>query len=198
MANYYANARTNYFRVTDEKKYQELFGELTAEDDIKDFSGEIDGVMCHGFGAYSSIEYKHLETYSEFMTRCPDMKKAVTLEVYVDGEETDLPDEELNGFFVGSVSGTAENPVIELVKNRDDAEGEWESIEGFIKKLQPLLPEDEAFIYQESGYEKLRYITGYALVATRDKVECVDITSGAVELARKMLNNPDFKTQLEY
>lgn len=198
MANYYANARTNYFRVTDEEKYQELFSELTGEDNIEDFSKEEDGVLWHGFGAYSPIEYMHLETYAELMDRCPDIKNAVAIEVYVDGEESELPDAVLNGLFVDCVSGTTENPVIELVSKKEDVEGEWESIEGFIQKLQPLLPENEAFVYQEAGHEKLRYITGYALVATRDKIEYVDISAGALALARKMLDNPEFKTRLEY
>ena len=38
MANYTAASRTNYFRVTDEDKYSELFSNLTSEDIINDFT----------------------------------------------------------------------------------------------------------------------------------------------------------------
>ena len=57
MANYMATARTNYFRVTDEEKWQELFNGLCCEDEIHDFTEDREGVKYHGFGAYASIEY---------------------------------------------------------------------------------------------------------------------------------------------
>jgi hypothetical protein len=57
MANYMAAARTNYFRVINEKRYQELFNKLIAEDSIEDFTYETDGVLYHGFGSYASIDY---------------------------------------------------------------------------------------------------------------------------------------------
>lgn len=56
MANYECASRTNYFRVTDEEKYQELFGKFT-DNIVQDFSKEIDGIIYHGFGAYDSVEY---------------------------------------------------------------------------------------------------------------------------------------------
>lgn len=36
----------------------------------------------------------------------------------------------------------------------------------FLEELQQILPDDEAFIYQEAGHEKLRYVTGWAVVVT--------------------------------
>ena len=61
MADYMATARTNYFRVTDEEKWQKLFNGLCCEGEIYDFTEERDGVRYHGFGAYSSIEYMSKE-----------------------------------------------------------------------------------------------------------------------------------------
>ena len=58
MANYEAVSRTNYFRVTDEEKYQKLFSNLVANDDIYDFTETKDGATYHGFGSYSSISYR--------------------------------------------------------------------------------------------------------------------------------------------
>ena len=62
MANYMATARTNYFRVTDEDRYQDLFSGLVAEDDIHDFTetGE-DGVIRHGFGTYGWMSFEEDE-----------------------------------------------------------------------------------------------------------------------------------------
>ena len=62
MANYTATSRTNYFRVTDEAAYQNLFGELLSESGIEDFSEEVDGILWHGFGSYGSIEYEDPES----------------------------------------------------------------------------------------------------------------------------------------
>lgn len=45
MANYVGTARTDYFRVTDEKRYGELFDRLCAEAGIEDFTEERDGIL---------------------------------------------------------------------------------------------------------------------------------------------------------
>ena len=59
MANYYANSRTNYFRVTNEDKYNELFSNLVGDEDtVQDFTKTVDGVTLHGFGCYGSVNYK--------------------------------------------------------------------------------------------------------------------------------------------
>lgn len=66
----------------------------------------------------------------------------------------------------------------------------------FVSELQKILPEGEVFIYLESGHEKLRYIYGMALIATKDDVKHVEITNQAELIARELLNNPDFVTGL--
>ena len=60
MADYYATVRTNYFRVTDEKAYQELFDKLFAfEEEVIDLSRtDEDGIVEHAFGGYSTIAFK--------------------------------------------------------------------------------------------------------------------------------------------
>ena len=58
MANYIATARTNYFRVTDEERYAELFAGLLSEDQIYDFTKtDSDGVTRHCFGSYDAIDW---------------------------------------------------------------------------------------------------------------------------------------------
>lgn len=58
MANYICAYRTNYFRVTDENKYAELFQRLSGED-LVDFSKTTDDgkTILHGFGGYGGLSY---------------------------------------------------------------------------------------------------------------------------------------------
>ena len=143
MANYCSTSRTNYFRVTDEKKYAELFANLVGDEDgVEDFTETKDGITFHGFGSYGSIDY--------------------------------------------------------CVPPSDDDDYPEYDFDKFLSELQTILPDDEAFIYTESGYEKLRYITGFSIVVTKDKIESIDIVSGAIDLARKMLKNDKFQTQMQY
>ena len=152
MANYYCACRTNYFRVTDEERYKQLYSNLyCSEDIIYDFTKkDEDGTVWHGFGAYSSIDYKL------YRTHCDDSGE------YEDNFDFDL------------------------------------DFDAFLKEIQQILPDDEAFIYMETGHEKLRYVTGHAVVATKNAVECIDITASALLLASKMLGDPEFQTVVEY
>lgn len=136
MANYMGTCRTNYFRVTDEEKYQELFSNLVSVDDIHDFTRVKDRVLYHGFGSYDSITY-----YDEESDEC--------------------------------------------------------DFDFFLDELQKILPDDEAFIFMESGYEKLRYVTGYVVVCTSKEIKSMNTSSWAIVEARKMLGN-DFDTDLEF
>lgn len=137
MANYMATTRTNYFRVTNEKKYEELFETLVSEDEIHDFTKiDEDGVIWHGFGSYSEIV-------------CFD-------------------------------------------------ENEDYNIDMFFERLQEILPDNEAFILMESGYEKLRYITGFATVVTNSDIRCVDLHRAALDIAREMIGDPEWDTKMDY
>jgi hypothetical protein len=142
MANYMGTSRTNYFRVTDEDKYQELFKNLrSTEDDIHDFTTDNNGVIYHGFGSYSSIDY------------------VVSVDDEYDDEEYDF--------------------------------------DAFLHELQKILPDDEAFMYFESGYEKLRYVGGYVLVCTNKEIRSTSLDHWAIEQAKQLLGD-DFTTQTSY
>lgn len=134
MANYECCERTNYFRVTDEKRYNELFSNLVGMD-LEDFTEEKDDVIYHGFGAYDSIDFG-----------CND-------------EDYDF--------------GV------------------------FLTELQKILPENEAFIYFESGHEKMRYITGFALVCTHTSISYMNIVDWAKQEAKRLIS-PEYETQTEY
>ena len=63
MANTNTITRTNYFRVTDEEKYQKLFEQLSSEDTIHDFTETVNGTVLHGFGSYTFIFYYPSDEY---------------------------------------------------------------------------------------------------------------------------------------
>lgn len=145
MANYYSNTRTNYFRVTDETKYAELFSHLVGDDDyIEDFTKTEDGITLHGFG-------------------CQGVIQAIPMD---------------------------EDP--EVAEEWDD------DFDGFLKELQKILPDNEAFILTVVGHEKLCYLVGYSIIVTGNNIKSIDINEGAIELARTMLNDGTFTTQMDY
>lgn len=82
----------------------------------------------------------------------------------------------------------AENPENEEDRTFDDDF----SIEGFISKLIPLLPDGEVFVLMAAGNEKLNYVYGEMYVATKDEYEYVNLSSSAETTARKLLQNDDF------
>ena len=135
MANYMSTVRTNYFRVTNENRYQELFNNLCSEDNIHDFSKTKDGVLYHGFGSYGSIDYINADEDYNFAE--------------------------------------------------------------FLDELQKILPEDEAFMFFESGYEKLRYVTGIAIVVTKNEIVSEEISTWAIKKAKELLGN-SFTTEIDY
>ena len=138
MANYYSSYRTNYFRVTDENRWNDLFSKLSG-DDLSDFSEVKDGIQVHGFGGYDYVAYD------------------------IDGSE--------------------------------DYEG---SIDEFLTDLREILPEGEAVIYTETGHEKLRYVSAFSIVATKNSVESINLQDAAIEKAREMLRNDKFTTIMDY
>lgn len=94
MANYNIVSRTNYFRVTDEARYQELISCLYTDSGDKvdhvSYTGE-DGVTRHMFGAYGVISYAEMEeerednSITEFTEKLqeilPDNEAFVLLEI---------------------------------------------------------------------------------------------------------------------
>jgi len=56
--------------------------------------------------------------------------------------------------------------------------------------LQEHLDYGEVIILQESGYEKLRYITGFAWIITKDEVRFIDVLDEAIKAAQGMVEDP--------
>ena len=79
-----------------------------------------------------------------------------------------------------------------------DPDTEENDFEIFLQELQKILPEGEAFIYLESGHEKLRYVVGDIIVVTANDNVRLSISEQAKLLAKSLLNNEDFDTVMEY
>ena len=60
-----------------------------------------------------------------------------------------------------------------------------------------ILPDDEAFILESSGYEKLRYVTGWVVVVTRKEIASMSCDAWAKKKAKELLGK-DFETKTEY
>ena len=123
------------------------------------------------------------------------MKKVATCEDTIQiWEERDKSDRTLFGFgCYGSILG------IPVLDGEDDDYGcDDYDFEEFVHGLSDLVAEDDAIIILESGAEKLRYVTGTALVITSTGSEFMEIDVLAAEKAASMLKNPQWKTQVSY
>lgn len=72
------------------------------------------------------------------------------------------------------------------------------AFDNLLKELQKILPVGEAIIITEVGNEKMRYLSGFCTIITKDKISWLDLRDLALKKARRMLRNPSFTTQMEY
>lgn len=79
----------------------------------------------------------------------------------------------------------------------DDCDDDFEA-DAVYEALQSIVAPDDAIIITEIGYEKLRYLVGYAVVITSKAIETVELRTDAVNAARRLLNNPKFNPTMEY
>jgi len=114
---------------------------------------------------------------------------------YCSSGDIDIFEESVNGSVkyafgcYGSICGTRE-----LLDDNDD-EGDYDV---FITELQSIIPDGEAIIITEVGYENLRCLTGHSHVITKSNDAFVNLGNKALEEARVLLNNPDYDTKMEY
>lgn len=178
MADYIAYGRTNMFRVTNEEKYKQLCKGFPSgiETDI-----EIDklGNIRHFIGSTIGP----LEWYKP-ASETPEIKEMILA-------ETDFYDK--NGEFIPAGMSLDDCDELydkngNLIFDRFDPEDGECDLYNFIERLQEILPSDEAFVYVETGHEKLRYVGGYAVFATNCNIESTSFEKWANKLIsdRKM------------
>lgn len=68
----------------------------------------------------------------------------------------------------------------------------------FLDALQNLVCEDDVIIMTEVGNEKLRYVIGCSTVITSKEIQGVSIPDKALHLARELLGNKNYQTQMDY
>lgn len=202
MANYNSTYRTNYFRVTDETKYKKLISNLDGES-MECFEGD-DHPGRHGFGGFGNLQYNDAKTVAEWMfANDPSGNKpAVVYEEATWGSKvwTPVPDqnpETIGTMYVAEVIEKEQEHEIHACYDQADVEPGDDNMTSFYKELQTILPDDDAMILLESGYEKLRYVTGFATIVTNKKITFLDLSDLAVKTAGKMLGI-DFKTEMDY
>ncbi len=72
------------------------------------------------------------------------------------------------------------------------------SFDMFIDELQKVIAPGDAMIITIIGYENLRYLQGQTIVITSEHCESKSIDDVSMELARKLLNDPNWETQNYY
>ena len=134
------------------------------------------------------FKVKDNEKFKEFMTHV----YAEDLEVF---HKKDENGNELYGFGgYGGISGYFNNE-----NEYEDSDEAWDNAyDNFIDGLEKQVAEDDAILLFEVGNEKLRYVVGSVVVITSKGYEYRDITNVGVEIAKQMLNNPNYDTQCIY
>lgn len=173
MANYICTYRTNYFRVTDENRYKQLMLGVSSCD-FCDFTKDLDGQIWHGFGDYDSMSYylpaseidgikemmKNNETFYDVNGE-PIKYEAIDNEVQLYDKHGDI-----------------------IFDRFDDCDG---GFDWFIAELQKILNPADCFVYMESGFEKLRYVGGFVLVASKTEVRSSSIDSYINKTVKELL-----------
>ena len=172
MANYIATHRTNYFRVTDEEKFQKIIKKLSAEDIACSTRTAEDGTIYHFFGGYSSCQYYPTALDNEAIA-----KNVTAGAKYYDENHVELSVEELES--ADEVYDEGDNMVFDKYDNDGD-------MEGFFKEMQTILPDGEALIYVEIGNEKLRYVGSYSAFVTKDEIIWQSTSQWAKDCAKKL------------
>ena len=82
--------------------------------------------------------------------------------------------------------------------NTDEDDDELCDIEEFYKELQKILPDNEVFVLEEVGNEKLRYVGAYATIVTNKEIRHIGFNRQIETLAKELSHNPDYVLNIEY
>ena len=134
------------------------------------------------------FKVKYNEKFKEFMTHV----YAEDLEIFHKKDENGNEQYGFGGY--GGISGYFNNE-----NEYEDSDEAWDNAcDNFIDGLAKQVAEDDAILLFEVGNEKLRYVVGSVAVITSKGYEYRDITNVGVEIAKQMLNNPNYNTQCTY
>lgn len=186
MADYSCTFRTNYFRVTDEAKYQELY-QMLHDPTLSDVSKEYTPIQ-HMFGGYSSPTVTIPPSKN---TTTPELTDAIIAKEVYNEDENRIP--------INQIDSYVEDGDVLYDKNGNVIYS-WDTIDiyDWVLELQKILPEDEVFVYIESGHENLRYVTSYVIIATHNKIKQIALNEIIDQTVKELLNDPNATTVYEY
>ena len=132
-----------------------------------------------------------------FRVTDPEAFKKIINRVITDEDSLELWERTENGttyYGFGAYSS-----ICGLRHEAEDADNDDEfEVEAVYEALSKVVAPDDAIIITEIGYEKLRYLTAYAVVITREKTELVELREASIDVACSLLGNPNFDTRMEY
>ena len=73
----------------------------------------------------------------------------------------------------------------------------FKDFDEFLNELQKILPDNEAFVLIEVGFEKLRYITGYSLILTSKVCEQIDLGIDTTKRVKELLGE-EYELRISY
>lgn len=174
MANYVSYTLTNYFTVTDDTRFKELAKCLKCDEGEVEFDEEmIDGKKMYSLYAYGSMSY-----YPPMPNKTAEKLKAEYDKIY-DIRNVEIDKNNIRNYDV--LFDENENEIYNLY---DDDES---SFEDFLKEIQKILPNDECFVFQEVGHEKLRYLVGIVVVVTKNNIESMSLNHFAKSKVKELL-----------
>jgi len=68
----------------------------------------------------------------------------------------------------------------------------------FYKFLQKLVAKDDAIIITEVGSQKMCYLFGESVIITQSEISVINVQDMAMAEARRMLDNAEYTTQIDY
>ena len=132
-----------------------------------------------------------------FRVTDPEAFKKIINRVITDEDSLELWERTENGMTYYAFG--AYSSICGLRHEAEDADNDGEfEVEAVYEALSKIVAPDDAIIITEIGYEKLRYLTAYAVVITREKTELVELRETSIDVACSLLGNPNFDTRMEY
>ena len=132
-----------------------------------------------------------------FRVTDPEAFKKIINRVITDEDSLELWERTENGMTYYAFG--AYSSICGLRHEAEDADNDDEfEVEAVYDALAKVIAPDDAIIITEIGYEKLRYLTAYAVVITREKTELVELRETSIDVACSLLGNPNFDTRMEY
>lgn len=89
------------------------------------------------------------------------------------------------------------NNIADVDADDFDDESDYEtSYDRFLKDIQSVLDPADALIITTIGYEKMRWLIGNTTIVTRNDIKYENLESLSLNMARKMLNKPEWNTKM--